>query len=836
MHANGNPGESGERADRQRGETMTRDLPDIPSGHGRRRPCVAARRALLAALFLVSALAAPAVAPARAQEPGVRREGGLVYFNLQNVDIRSALDTISQVLGISYVLGGSVPTGTPITISTAAGIPLEKVPDLLDSVLRTYNLALIKTGDVFTVIQAGEGQPAGEVTRTQVYVYYLRNANAVDVANVLSQLFQGSAPAGGFVRRSPPAQGLSRRLEQQNLPYADTQQNPFGMGGVNDQVPQATEANTPVRVIQGELVGQTSIVPDETTNSLIIKTAPENYPSIQETIAKLDMRPAQVLIEVTIAEITLDKSMQFGIEYLLRGKTEIGGETVRGELELQSPTPIVGGLRAHVFDSGNVDVVLRALAADARVNVLSTPRVLAVNNHEARILIGSEVPFVQFSRATTGEAIDQVVQYRNVGLELTVTPRINPDRYISMDLLQQVSALTNDVLFDAPIITTREAQTSLVVGDNQTIVLGGLMEDRKEKRRNGIPILKDIPVLGWLFGTTSERTVKTELVLTLTPYIVESDQELQRLRQEIESHSELYQKELEKRREEGHFVPGDLTPERMQSAPVAPAGPAPTPTPLPADTTTLAPRDTARAAAMPAMGEPAQAPVVGAEPEPRVSSLERGPEISQPAPEGGGGNADAPSPSTYGAPSSAGETPEVNQPAAPSPPPAEAVEPTPDEPSGEQVETFEPTPGEPGAEQQVETFEPPAGEPGGGHVETFEAPAGEPGGEARQTPPSPAETGGAPETPEPPLAEPGGPSFRVQVMAVPDQRAAEDEADRLRGILGPELPVYVERERPFYKVRVGDFPTKDEAHAAVVRLRGLGYNDAWTVTVPGSGG
>ncbi len=753
---------------------------------GRPRPAAAARRAVLAALLLVSALAAPAIAPARAQEPGVRQESGLVYFNLQNVDIRSALDTISQVLGISYVLGGSVPTGTPITISTAAGIPIEKVPDLLDSVLRTYNLALIKTGDVFTVIQAGEGQLAGEATRTEVYVYYLRNANAVDLANVLTQLFQGSAPPGGFVRRSPSAQGLSRQLEQQNLPYADTQQTPFG-GGVDDQVPQATEA-TPVRVIQGELVGQTAIVPDETTNSLIIKTAPENYPSIQETIAKLDMRPAQVLIEVTIAEIILDKSMQFGIEYLLKGKTDIGGETVRGEFDLQNTTPFEGGLRAHVFDSGNVDVVLRALAADSRINVLSTPRVLAVNNHEARILIGSEVPFVQFSRATTGEAIDQVVQYRNVGLELTVTPRINPDRYISMDLLQQVSSLTNDILFDAPIISTREAQTSLVVGDNQTIVLGGLMEDRKEKRRNGIPILKDIPVLGWLFGSTSERTVKTELVLTLTPYIVASDQELQSLRREIESHTELYQKELEKRREEGHFVPGDLTPERTPSAPAAPAGPAPAPTALPADTTALAPRDTARAAATPPMGARAQEAPAAGDLHVSVSGATLLPSDTA---------------------------------SAPSPPPPETFEPTPGEPSGE----------------QVETFDPPAGEPSGGQVETFEPPPAEPGGPPETREPPPAEPGGEQvETFEPPAGEPSGPSFRVQVMAVPDQRAAEDEADRLRGILGPELPVYVERERPFYEVRVGDFPTKDGAHAAVVRLRGLGYNDAWTVTVPGSGG
>jgi type II secretory pathway component GspD/PulD (secretin) len=541
---------------------------------------------VLWALLSVAGLASTA---AWGQERGVRRQDDRVYFNLQNVDIRTALESISEVLGISYVMGGNVPPNQLVTINTAEGIPVEEVPDLLDSVLRTYNLTLVRTGDVFTVIQAqtaaGGAAGAGPTSPTQVFVYTLRNANAVDLANVLSQLFQGGAPPGGFERRSPAGRSLSRNLEDQRLdfePAREPEREPTVVI-TPDAGRAAAEAGARAAVISGELIGQTTIVPDETTNSLIIRTAPENYPPIEETIRKLDIRPLQVLIEVTIAEITLDESTQFGIDFLITQTDLIGDEDTRTEIELEDLNPPTGGLRVRIFDSADVDATLRALAADSRVNVLSTPRIIAVNNKEARILVGSEVPFVQFQRSTIGENVDRVVQFRNVGLELTVVPRINPDRYISMELLQQVSSLTADVLFDAPIITTREAETSLVVGDRQTVVLGGLIEDRKEKRKSGIPILKDIPVLGLLFGSTSTRTVKTELVITLTPYIVGSDMEIETLRGQLEAGTEFYKEELEKRAKEGRPVPGRPGPSRERGNAEEPA---PAPEPAAVDTAT----------------------------------------------------------------------------------------------------------------------------------------------------------------------------------------------------------------------------------------------------------
>ncbi|MFN2433034.1 MAG: type II secretion system protein GspD [Gemmatimonadota bacterium] len=560
-----------------------------------RRPC---GRALVAAILLGLALAwAASSSPATAQTSGVRREGDRVYFNLQQVDVRSALESISEVLGISYVMGGNVPPGQLITISTAEGIPIEEVPSVLDGVLRTYNLTLVRTGNVFTVMQAQDasqmpGQPGS--SPTEVHVYYLRNANAVDVANVLGQLFQGGGvPPGGFSRSTRQPRSLSQELAEQRLdpePAVEGMAEPPVMAGEPGMV----------QVIAGDLVGQTAIVPDETTNSLVIRTAPENLATIEETIRKLDVRPLQVLIEVTVAEITLDESTQFGIDFSVTQRDVIGDDDTRTDVTLEG-AEIDGGLTVSVVDVGDVEATLQALAADSRVNVLSTPRILSVNNKEARILVGSEVPFVQFQRSALDENVDRVVQYRNVGLELTVTSRINPDRYVTLDLLQQVSSLTADVLFDAPIISTREAETSLVVGDRQTVVLGGLIEDRQDRRRSGIPILKDIPLLGLLFGSRSTRTIKTELVITLTPYIVGTDEELQRLRGEIEYGAPLYRRELERRVEDGRPVPGRLGP--SDAAPGA-APPPVVPSP---------PRSLPEGAVAPA--EPGGAPIVGPTPE-----------------------------------------------------------------------------------------------------------------------------------------------------------------------------------------------------------------------------
>ena len=156
---------------------------------------------------------------------------------------------------------------------------------------------------------------------------------------------------------------------------------------------------------------------------------------------------------------------------------------------------------------------------------MSRPVLLASNNKEARILVGSQRPFVQVSRSLPTETPtrDQVVQYRDVGTRLTVRPTINQDGYVSLVIQQEVNQATNEVAFDAPVISTREAVTEVLVRDSQTIVLGGLRDQQRDVTQGGVPVLSSLPLIGGLFGSSRRQTTETELYLFLTPRIIRTD-------------------------------------------------------------------------------------------------------------------------------------------------------------------------------------------------------------------------------------------------------------------------------------------------------------------------
>jgi general secretion pathway protein D len=175
------------------------------------------------------------------------------------------------------------------------------------------------------------------------------------------------------------------------------------------------------------------------------------------------------------------------------------------------------------------------------VRILSRPIVHAQNNQEARILVGSQRPFVQVAQTlpTDQASLQQVVQYRDVGTSLTITPTINDEGYVNLVVTQEVSQATAEVQFDAPVISTREAQTQILARHGQTVVIGGLVDRQNDKTRSGIPLLKDIPILGYLFSSTRETTTNSELFIFLTPYIVATDEDADRVRQWIEDNSHL---------------------------------------------------------------------------------------------------------------------------------------------------------------------------------------------------------------------------------------------------------------------------------------------------------
>jgi general secretion pathway protein D len=301
--------------------------------------------------------------------------------------------------------------------------------------------------------------------------------------------------------------------------------------------------------IPGQVRGDIQVVPDEGTNSLLVRAQPDDWEVVRRAVDALDLRPLQVLIEVLIAEVRRTSELDIGVSGVVRKGGTIP-TTGTGTSPTPTPTPgtvgvfgAAGDLLVRITRNGNIDLdlAISALSQHGNVRILSRPVILAQNNQQARILVGSERPFVQVFRSlpTDNGVRDQIVQYRDVGTTLTITPTINPDGYVNLQVQQEVSTATDVQQFGAPVISTREASTYLFVRDGQTAVLGGLVDRQQDKSRGGIRLLSAIPGIGALFGSTRNASSVSELFLFLTPRLVRDDADVDQIREGVRERSEL---------------------------------------------------------------------------------------------------------------------------------------------------------------------------------------------------------------------------------------------------------------------------------------------------------
>jgi general secretion pathway protein D len=395
---------------------------------------------------------------------------------------------------------------------------------------------------------ATEGE-AGQRT----YVVQLRHATASELAMTLSQVY-GLQLATTPER--PRVQSLSDRslssslqgFRQRDLSALEQRRSQPDPLAQLTAIPTTVAADGESSLPSGEAstTGATMIVADQATNALVIRTEPVNFPILRQTIEELDVRPPQVLLEVQVAEVTLDNATQYGINWFAITNERDTELTARLGNQAFADSSLAGVqdflLRAVSLGEVDVRAVVRALASSADVQIISTPHVVALNNEEARILVGSQVPFTQSTRTGLDVVVDQTVQYRDVGVQLTVVPTINDDGYVTFRLLQEVSSLTAqnvEAALGASVISTREAETSAIVRNGQTVVIGGLIDEADEVVDSGIPLLKDIPLLGYLFKSQTTRKVRTELAIFVTPYVIMTDEDAdalyQRMRGEIDN-------------------------------------------------------------------------------------------------------------------------------------------------------------------------------------------------------------------------------------------------------------------------------------------------------------
>jgi general secretion pathway protein D len=361
----------------------------------------------------------------------------------------------------------------------------------------------------------------------RVFVYFAENTKARDLAATLDAIYgRGDrGPAAGAPGPRPPfpAQPVSAPRPSGAAPSGVTVEG----------VPPQSEIR---------------LVADEITNAVVVTTYPRLWKEIEETIRKLDKMPRQVLIEVLAAEVTLTDDTKLGMEWALRsGRFDVSSSPSgtlpsrpsRSLIPLGGVVPV--GLNLFTFAADRFLAALNALASENKVNVLSSPSIMTTENKKAVINVSTSVPIVtaqQVPVATggiTGNAITQTVEYKDAGVILTVTPRIGEQGTVALDVRQEVNEVgaPEPPPINSPRFTKREAETSVVLLSNQTLVLGGLIQTRRTNIRIGIPGLSRIPILGLLFGSREEKIEKTELILMITPRVVGTAVEAARLTEEM---------------------------------------------------------------------------------------------------------------------------------------------------------------------------------------------------------------------------------------------------------------------------------------------------------------
>lgn len=404
-------------------------------------------------------------------------------------------------------------------------------------------------------------QPSDSSNEPQLFIYHVQNGNARHLAGVLGGLFGDGRQASGSTGGNPTS-GVAPGLGGSALGSTGTTSGSGGMGwrsGAQSgssgwsqgssfgQTATANQGLNPLQAGQAStaaMVGNLRVMADEVNNVVLIWGPRSEYAKIEASLKRLDVPPTQVLIEASIIEVTLDDTLRYGLQWFFKdrqrnGLSGSGGLFNADSAESGGLTNAIGQGFSYTLRSGglggDIRVVLNALASKSLLKVISSPSLMVQDNFTANIAVGTQQP-VSAGTTISGSSniISNNIQYKDTGVNLSVTPSVNAGNMVNMVINQAVTDLgTLDVATDQFSFLQRQLTTKVAVRSGETLVLGGLIRDNSTNGRSGIPLLQDIPVVGKLFGSTSTGSTRTELLLTITPRVVRSDQELRDISGEL---------------------------------------------------------------------------------------------------------------------------------------------------------------------------------------------------------------------------------------------------------------------------------------------------------------
>lgn len=404
-------------------------------------------------------------------------------------------------------------------------IPLERINSLM---LIGYNEELVQTA--VSWVEELDRAPTGG--RDSIYIYNVRNSVASELVDLVGSLITEKGSSG---TKSKP---VSNKKKSSTSTVPGSIRPPGTTADSQATNPGATtsavKAPTGDTLASMQFSGEPSLIADDSRNIVLVRALFTDYQRVVRLLERLDNMPTQVLIEVLVAEVTLTDDLQYGVEWALKNLKNNPADKEGNILSFGLANASGGGRAgldaAITFNSsGDIFKFLNFLASDSEISVVSSPQVLVLNNESATVNVGQQVPIVTSqivdSTTTVNTASNQTVQYKDTGVILNVTPRINAEGIILLEIDQQVSSVVSQTTsgINSPTISTKQVTTKLAVKDGQSILMGGLISKDSTDNDSGLPLLKDIPGLGWLFKQKTINNKKTELLLMVTPYVIESE-------------------------------------------------------------------------------------------------------------------------------------------------------------------------------------------------------------------------------------------------------------------------------------------------------------------------
>ncbi len=461
----------------------------------------------------------------------VSREPSPVSIGRDPNKVPSTGKSLIQVIPIIYLQSTEiVKLITPFVTANAVVLDVPKSNQIIivdtDASIKRI-LGLIETFD-------NETQ---KKKRAQVFVYPVQNGKAKDIASLLQQIFLGAKPAAGTTTRTITTAATATVPGQTSTPSA---------AAPSVQSPVMTGGTTAGEMLVSDI---TKVFADEVINSVIVLATPEDYETIKETIAKIDVIPRQVVIEGVIAQVNLTDNLSLGLAYAFKTQIKFGRSLISGDIGMNTDTlsnmnstdttirPSRSGFSYIGTDErGLFRAYINALANESKGKLLAAPHILVSDNREARIQVGQQVPIVTSETfGSTTVAPQRTIQYKDIGIILKVKPQVNDSGLISLDISQEVSSYGTIQLTTSEkqiIVNKTEASTNLAVQDGETIIIGGLIREDTTNSEVGVPFLSKVPLLGFLFGNRSREAQRQELIILLTPHVLKNQKEARNITNE----------------------------------------------------------------------------------------------------------------------------------------------------------------------------------------------------------------------------------------------------------------------------------------------------------------